>query len=204
MVVDHSGSHLPKALRDGCKGARAWDRPGESVSSLHRQAFLFRPLFIIRRSPPSPAAAFLRPQAGRPNKDRNEPQSLISQFQANTLLQQQALQRRCSSSQPPLVHRQVLHVSCTPSAIQLSERHCASLAQSLRVLDAIADHDLSLLEASHIAYVSTRLDLLEPGTGRNIIRARLHDHDMYRSPGCPCRAGFPMCMHVPGSCRNPA
>jgi hypothetical protein len=25
---------------------------------------------------------------------------------------------------------------------------------------------------------------------------------MYRSPGCPCVVGFPMRMHVPGSCRN--
>jgi hypothetical protein len=159
----------------------------EWVSSLHRQAFLFRPLFIIRRSPPSPAAAFLRPQAGRPNQKMDEPQSLIHHFQENT----QALRKRCSASQPPLVHRQVLPVSCTTLAVQLSERQCASLAQSVHVLDAIANHDLSLLEASHTAYVSTCLDFLEPGTGRNIIRAFLRDHDMYRSPGCPCRVAFP-------------
>jgi hypothetical protein len=110
-------------------------------------------------------------QVGRPNQCMDEPRLLYQHLQENTLLQQHALEMAFSSH--------ALQVTAACCACQgPPSRSCSAPApmlciqcQSLHIMDAVANHDLSLLEAYAIAYVPARLDLPRPGTVRDRTRA---------------------------------
>jgi hypothetical protein len=90
---------LPKALRD--RSSRLGSSPPAHAQTNRGPACADK-LFRSGHSSfsdgahPSPAAAFLRQQAGRPNQAVDEPQSLVHHLKVNTALQQQALGRRFS------------------------------------------------------------------------------------------------------------